>query len=337
MRDKEYSKWLQSYITKPAIENYIKRCQRVEDNLNINLDDEFKKDNGVSLLAKLTYTTDDQLHNQPLKCDIYFCAGSDLHKGMGSLKTDISKYFEFCHSSIIPANTTDYIDRDSRKQGIPSIDMDSYQEFLTHFDINRQAFFEWGVSSTIFPPVDKVALEWASLKERILNNRTVYIRGYGRDAQGTQLYKDLYKELFNNSHIEKDPTNNAEPQKLIQRLTGLKRNSDIYNYQVSHIWGHTKNVFMFEAPWNICYTPKIMDPFTGHETQGTWPTEYQKLFIAKANDLYRPFIDEYNQLLIKFDIERRMQKYILSLNGIISEKKLMQFSKDAVNELSSIV
>ena len=81
------------------------------------------------------------------------------------------------------------------------------------------------------------------------------------------MYKDFYANLLGNTHVEKDPTNNAVPHKLIQRTTELKRNSDIFNYQVSHIWGHTKNIFMFEAPWNICYTPKIMDPFTGHETQ----------------------------------------------------------------------
>ena len=57
MRDKEYSKYLQFYVTNAVIGNYIKRCQRVENNLHIDLDDEFNKDNGKSLLTKLTYTT----------------------------------------------------------------------------------------------------------------------------------------------------------------------------------------------------------------------------------------------------------------------------------------
>lgn len=215
--------------------------------------------------------------------------------------------------------------------------IDSYQNFLNYFQIDRRAFFEWGVSSTIFPSLSKVALEWDALKERILNNKTVYIRGYGRDAHGTQLYKDLYKELFNNFHVEKDPTNNAGPHKMIQRMTGLKRNKNIYNYQVSHIWGHTKNIFMFEAPWNICYTPKIIDPFTGHETKGMWPAEYQKVFHEKAYDLYKPFVEEYNQLLVQYNIEKRIREYTISLTGIIPEKQLQQFSNDAVTEFSPIV
>ena len=140
------------------------------------------------------------------------------------------------------------------------------------------------------------------LKERILNNQTVYIRGYGRDANGTQLYLNLDKELFQNYKVEKDPSNNTEPHKVIQRMTGIKRNNDIYNYQVSHIWGRTKNVFLFGSPWNICYTPKIMDSFTGHETQGIWTAEYQRLLIKRAYDLYRPFIIEYNQPLIEYEV-----------------------------------
>ncbi|MBU9738464.1 hypothetical protein [Diplocloster agilis] len=337
MRNKEYSKWLQAYVTHAVIANYIKRCQRVEDNLHIDLDDEFVKDNGKSLLTKLTYTTDDQAHNRPLKCDIYFNAGSDLRAGMGSLKTAVSKYFEFCQGGGAPAAIKNCGKKDV-KQGITTspTKIDSYQEFLTHFGIDRTSFFEWGIASTIFPPIDKVAYEWEDLKKRIFNNQTVYIRGYGRDAHGTQLYKDLYAKLLNNANIEKDPANNAVPHKLIQRITGLKRNKDIYNYQVSHIWGHTKNVFMFESPWNICYTPKIMDPFTGHETQGIWPAEYQKLFIAKANELYRPFVDEYNQLLKALDVENQLREYLLSLKSIIPEKELVQFSKDAASELSLI-
>ena len=306
--------------------------------MHIDLDDEFTKDNGKALLEKLTYTAEDQAHHRSLKCDIYFNAGSDLRAGMGSLKTAVSRYFEFCREGNAPAIVKCSEVKDVKKDATEtSAKIDSYQEFLTHFQIDRESFFEWGISATIFPPIDKVALEWEDLKKRIFNNQTVYIRGYGRDAHGTQMYKDLYAKLLGNTHIEKDPTNNTVPHKLIQRTTGLKRNSDICNYQVSHIWGHTKNVFMFEAPWNICYVPKIMDPFTGHETKGRWPDEYQKIFIGKANELYRTFIEEYNQFMKLLDVEKQLQEYILSLDGLIPEKELAQFSKDAARELLPIL
>lgn len=215
--------------------------------------------------------------------------------------------------------------------------IDSYEQFLNNFDIDKDDFYKWGISSTIFPPIPSVEENWKLLKERILSNQIVYIRGYGRDAHGTQLYIDLYRELFGNNNICKDPTNNAEPHKIIQRLTGLKRNSNIFNYQVSHIFGHTKNVFLFEAPWNICYTPKIMDPFTGHETKGIWPEEYKKLLLIKAVELYKPFIEDYNQLLDKYHVTRKTDEYIASLKGIVPDKELKQFAKDAHGELSPII
>ena len=337
MRDEEYGKWLQEYVTGAAIVNYIKRCQRVEANLGIDLDDEFKMDGGSSLLYKLTYTTDDELHNRPLRCNIHFNAGSNLRNGMGSLKTAVGKYFEFCRNnrSVIKQEKSTLV------QNIKSVKqfkiMDSYNEFMQHFAIPKEDFYKWGISATIFPDLHNVAVAWEELKARILGNQTVYIRGYGRDAHGTQLYKDLYEKLFGNSHIEKDPTNNAIPHRHIQQLTGLKRNVDVYNYQVSHIWGHTKNVFMFEAPWNICYTPKIIDPFTGHETQGMWPKEYQEIFISHAMMLFSPFIKDYNQLLVEYDVVEKTNHYLKTIQKSVPVKEFLQFEKDVKNELSAII
>lgn len=213
---------------------------------------------------------------------------------------------------------------------------DSYQEFLDSFGIDKEALYQWGISATIFPPISTVTTAWSDLKERVFTDQKVYIRGYGRDAHGTQLYRDLYKVLFGNSHIEKDPTNNAIPRRHIQQMTGLRHNIDLYNYQVSHIWGHTKNVFMFEAPWNICYTPKLIDPFTGHETKGVWPEEYQKMFIEHACRMNKPFIDEYNQLMIDHHIVERVEQYLQTLKHTIPAKEFTQFEKDVHNELSLI-
>lgn len=212
---------------------------------------------------------------------------------------------------------------------------DSYTEFLDHFQIDRQDFFKWGLDATIFPPVARVAERWEALKVRIFTNQTVYIRGYVRDRKGTQRYQDLYQTLLHQTNVTRDPTNNAEPRKLLHDLTGKALNRDLYNYQVSHIWGRTKNLFLFEAPWNLCYTPKIIDPFTGHETQGPWPVLYQERFLAKAYDLYQPYIDEYNKLCMDLDLERRAQDYIQTMQDI-SERERIRFSKDVARELSPV-
>ena len=214
---------------------------------------------------------------------------------------------------------------------------DSYQVFLDAFNIKKDDLYQWGISSTIFPELDAVADAWEGLKKRIFSNETVYIRGYGRDAHGTQLYQNLYKALFGNDNVKKDPTNNTVPHKHIQQLTGLRRNNDVYNYQVSHIWGRTKNVFMFEAPWNICYTPKLIDPFTGHETKGVWPEEYQKMFVAYAYSRYKAFIDDYNQLVIDNDIHNKITQYLQTIKPSISEREFAQFERDVYSEFAPIM
>lgn len=215
--------------------------------------------------------------------------------------------------------------------------MDAYQEFLNHFQIEKEELFAWGISATIFPPVEKVAEEWEQLKKRILENEKVYIRGYGGSGHGTYLFQGLYEAVFGNKKITRDPINNLIPHRIIERLTGLKRNKDIYNYQVSHIWGHTKNPFFFEAPWNICYTPKLVDPFTGYESKGIWPEEYQKMFFAKAAELFSPFLKDYEKVVQDYDMESEIKAYINSLRGTVEDRVLNQFERDAINEWKRII
>lgn len=208
---------------------------------------------------------------------------------------------------------------------------DSYYEFMNHFGIKPKDFFEWGMEAIIFPSNKVVEDEWTELKRRVLNDQEVFIRGYGRDAHGTQLYLDFYKFVFGNAHVKKDPTNNNRPQSNIKRMTALTRNKDIYNYQVSHIWGHTKNIFLFEAPWNICYTPKIIDPFTGHETKGDLPKDFQEYFLKHAQKKYRKYINDYNRIVSKYNFEMLLKEYC-DTNRIDDER----FVQDALAELSPI-
>lgn len=209
---------------------------------------------------------------------------------------------------------------------------DSYYDFMNHFGIKPKELFEWGMQAIIFPPKEKVEEEWEKLKHRVFNNLEVYIRGYGRDAHGTQLYIDFYNYLFKNEHIKKDPTNNNKPTACIRKMTGLARNKEIYNYQVSHIWGRTKNVLLFEAPWNICYTPKIIDPFTGHETKGDLPEEFKQYFFKYAQKKYRKYILDYNTIISSYDIKAYLEEYC-EKNGVND----LRFMEDALIELSPIL
>ena len=208
---------------------------------------------------------------------------------------------------------------------------------MAKFNINKEDLYQFGISETILPPIDLVAQNWEDLKKRIFNNGDVKIRGYGRDAKGTEFYLGLYKHLFNNTNVKKDATNNIEPQKIISRLTGYKRNRNLFNYQVSHIFGKTKNIFLFEAPWNIALVPKLIDPFTGHETKGVWPIEYQEKFYSYSSEIYKEFIEEYNHLISDTNIIEGITDYIDNIKKQTAmSKEVLQFERDVIGELSII-
>lgn len=215
--------------------------------------------------------------------------------------------------------------------------LDSYERFMAKFNIDKEELYQFGMSETILPSIDLVAENWKDLKKRIFNNGVVKIRGYGRDAKGTELYLGLYKHLFKNTNVKKDASNNSEPTRIISRLTGYKRNTNMFNYQVSHIFGKTKNIFLFEAPWNIAFVPKLIDPFTGHETKGNWPKEYQEKFLVYSIEKYQEFIEEYNYIISSSDISEEIDTYIDNLKEQTTmSKEALRFEKDVIGELSTI-
>jgi hypothetical protein len=106
---------------------------------------------------------------------------------------------------------------------------------------------------------------------------------------------------------------------------------------VSHIFGRTKNPFLFEAPWNIAFVPKIIDPFTGHETKGCWPDEYQELFSKSIRNRYKGFIDDYNSLIKKYDLDNKINEFITNVDRQqVDDNQIMQFSRGIKTELSVI-
>ena len=223
----------------------------------------------------------------------------------------------------------------SKKVGEMSVTRDAYQKFFNHFHIQTDELIKWGIGNTIFSPLEKVKKQWKTLLERIFNNEEVAMRGFGRDAIKTAIYIEFYEFVFKNERIKKDPTNNAKPKATIAELTGFRINKDIANYQISHIWGHAKNIFLFEAAWNYCYTPKVMDPFTGHEAKGQLAEEYQDALRKHAFSLYWDCIREYNSLLQEYHMVGNIDEF-LEHTSKYDEKTKRIFRKSAVDEFVAI-
>lgn len=195
---------------------------------------------------------------------------------------------------------------------------DSYQRFFQEY-LTKERFFEFGVKEIIYGDLGKVRDSWNALKYRIVNGGDkVYIRGFGRNASGSQLYLDFYKYLFPKAVVEIDPTNNYAPTTTIKEMTGYAKQESrkytrIMNYQVSHVFGRTKNVYLFTAPWNIVYLPKLLDPLTGHESKGVWAEEFTSIFQRQIFEKFEEHIGDYNELVTTGDFTSRLDEGIQSL------------------------
>lgn len=98
MRDEKYRKWLQGKVSKRPISDNISRCRRIEQSLDLDLDEEYDKDGGRSLVTILEYSTDDEKQKRSAPSGVEFTSGSNIRNGMASLRSAVKKYFEFCRS-----------------------------------------------------------------------------------------------------------------------------------------------------------------------------------------------------------------------------------------------
>ncbi|MBR5748205.1 MAG: hypothetical protein IKY01_05390 [Prevotella sp.] len=184
--------------------------------------------------------------------------------------------------------------------------IDSYEEVLNELSskigkkITIDQLFESGMNKIIRIDKDKIDREWEKLKGRIINGRIinkeedVYVRSHGRNGSGNIKLIPLLKEVFD-MKFETDSTNNSKPKSLLKRCCG----DEYQNYQISHIFEErTNNPFLFTAPWMVCFTPKIIDPFTGHESKG-YP-ELRRKFTQWAYDTNKKYIENYNKLILRY-------------------------------------
>lgn len=221
---------------------------------------------------------------------------------------------------------------------------DSYERFFSQGYISKDQFFEFGLSETIYAPLDKAESAWKELKNRVHSNQQVFIRGFGRNSNGTHLFQAFYADVLKNNQVTVDPTNNAQPTKLIRDLTGYSKTKSskhepIQNYQISHIFGRTKNVFAFTAPWNIVYMPKMLDPFTGHEAKGSMIDEYKDLFQKQSFKHFEPLINDYNALITSPSLVDSIHQYLdkIEQDKNLDEKDVSKLRASIFEEITPII
>lgn len=216
--------------------------------------------------------------------------------------------------------------------------VDSYAKLFAYFEHERltpEALYQFGVRNSYFADCEVhdyaqnqfellinllLTGEFGNLDSDGRNRKTLKIRKYGNRAEGEKLFIELYRRVFHHARIVVETSGNAAPKENIKKATRslIYSQSDrfailrwarrvLQNYQCSHVFDNrTKNPLLFEAVWNIALTPKVVDPFTGHETLERWPDEFQPMFHNCVREKFRPCIVRYNQIADQFreSIER---------------------------------
>jgi len=328
MQSEKFVEWLVVSMKqqKNTARSRLSNCERICE-YHGDLDEHYRKDKCMSLLECFRYTKEDKYakrsayHNVPIEGDIY--------NGTATLKRALNLYIHFLESAI-----------DYENNGIVMINgkpkeieiRDSYEDFLKNFNISKEKFYEYGLTSIIFADAEVARELWKIAKYKLLNNQKISIRSYGRQGGNSGLFLNLYKYIFDNDNICIDPTNNAAPKRIIQETTGYKINGNLFNYQCSHIWGNTKNPLLFEAVWNICLVPRLYDPLTGHECKRGWNEEFSKMLKIEAYNRFQDIIEDYND----FIDSNKIFKKIMEFSSMINENNRQEFLTDALNEWSYI-
>jgi len=207
--------------------------------------------------------------------------------------------------------------------------LDSYEAFIPEY-ISKEEFFRFGLEKTIYIPDEKVKQEWKSLKERVKANKTVYMRGL-KDTGSNQLFYDFYAKVFKNEQVQKDPSNTQNPTKIIEELSGYKKSKDLRNYQLTSVFGRSKNILAFTAPWNIVFIPNILDPLLSPDAKGSLAEQYQKVFFEHSFKKFKPYIDEFNDMLTNAHFLRIVDEHFQALYDD------SRHNKDAVVKFETLV
>ncbi len=214
--------------------------------------------------------------------------------------------------------------------------LDSYNELIGNY-ISKEDFFQYGLDKTIYIPDSKVKEENIKHLERVNNNQVVYMRGH-KDSVINQLFYDFYKHVMKNERVKRDPSNSQNPTKIIESLSGYKKSKDLRNYQLSSVFGRSKNILTFCAPWNIVYTPSILDPLLSVDARGELAQEYQKAFREHVYKKFRPFIEEYNERVNNMHFQRAIDEHFERLydNSMHNKDTVIKFESMLREDLKAI-
>lgn len=170
-------------------------------------------------------------------------------------------------------------------------------------EITTEKLFDVALEEVVRIDDKTIKKLWGTLKKDVMTEgvenykkspQKVYVRGHGRNGSGNDDLIEILKAVFKRD-FQIDRANNTRPDSILKKIIP----GEFEDYQISHLFEHrTNNPFLFEAPWMVCYVPKILDPFTGHEIKG-FPKLTER-FVRWAFKTNKEYINDYNDLVLEY-------------------------------------
>lgn len=95
MRYNEFSEWMENKIKKNSIRDCLSRCKKVEKSLGVDLDEEFQKDEGNTVLVALSSEKYDDNDLKKISEEFGFKEGSNIKFRLSDMKSAVKRYFKF--------------------------------------------------------------------------------------------------------------------------------------------------------------------------------------------------------------------------------------------------
>lgn len=98
MQKDRFREWLEPQRTKRAASDCISRCKKVELALNVDLDEEYKRDKGRYVLLALSYGKKEKDTGVMASDKFHFQEGCNVVQRFTDLRASVKKYFAFCEN-----------------------------------------------------------------------------------------------------------------------------------------------------------------------------------------------------------------------------------------------
>ncbi len=321
MRTEEFIEWMiADGLREDAARSRLANCQTVENFQHVDLDGQYDHDRCEHLRVLFTYTTDDEragrapLHQVPIN--------GNIRNGSATYRAAIKKYVTFRDSENGVVALPQHRNRRPRRgaggnRAMPN--RESYSEFLDAFGIRPEALCDFGLDHSVFAESEEAWTQWQDLKNTLLHGGRLYIRAIAGNAHDREFlfYKRLHENMFPGVELCHDCTGNYYPRRNLSRAVGwdvtihpAQENGVLVNFQTSHaLSGRTHNPLLYLAVWNIVFTPKVIDPFTGDEAETAAAALFREAFLDKIRRRFDRCVADYNNFVDEHNILNRIGEF----------------------------